>query len=299
MSAFDAFSGVDEAQLTAAVGAAASDLRAAGLLPRRSEDVLRFAVRDRLRDAGVSDVGHERSSITGGWSPIPGKLDLYTPARPPHLWAAEVKVWDIDQQLWDAIKLAAGIAHGDLRVGYLIAAAPPTAFAQYEGAALFRPGSHRHVVRDLLATNARAWQHLLDGGAGRPTGVPASLTTSMLLDEWCWFGHRVRLVRVEVEIGEDAPTVRFEGGWPEDLDGEAAVIAARASARPTTDDALGLAVPRWSDAWWTEQLRRGVRREQFEALYGLLLTRKWDDTQIRTRVRAPHGCAPPWWPDGP
>jgi hypothetical protein len=79
----------DEPHLTDAVRAAAGDLRASGPLPRSSEDVLRFAVRDRLRDAGVSDIAHENSSITGGWSPIPGKLDLYTPARRPHRWAAE------------------------------------------------------------------------------------------------------------------------------------------------------------------------------------------------------------------
>jgi hypothetical protein len=156
----------DEPHLTDAVRAAAGDLRASGPLPRSSEDVLRFAVRDRLRDAGVSDIAHENSSITGGWSPIPGKLDLYTPARRPHRWAAEAKVWDVDQQIWDAIKLAAGIAHGDVLVGYLIAAAPPTAFAQYDGAELYAPGSHEHMVRDLLATNPRAWQKLLNGGSG-------------------------------------------------------------------------------------------------------------------------------------
>lgn len=288
----------DEPHLTDAVRAAAGDLRASGPLPRSSEDVLRFAVRDRLRNAGVSDIAHENSSITGGWSPIPGKLDLYTPARRPHRWAAEAKVWDVDQQIWDAIKLAAGIAHGDVLVGYLIAAAPPTAFAQYDGAELYAPGSHEHMVRDLFATNPRAWQKLLNGGSGRPVEVPATLHTTLLLDERCWFGHRARLVRVEVETGRSVPTVRFAAGWPEDLDGQEAVTAAKARARRPTDDALGLAVPRWSDTWWTGQLRNGVSREQFEALYGLLLTRGWDDTQIQARVRAPAGCAPPWWTDG-
>jgi hypothetical protein len=285
----------EEAQLTEAVRAAAGDLRASGPLPRRSEDVLRFAVRDRLLDAGLSDIAQERSSITGGWTPIPGRLDLYTPARRSHRWAAEFKVWDVDQQIWDALKLATGIAHGDLRIGYLLAAAPPTAFAQYDGAELFAAGRHQQLVRDLLDRNAGAWQKLLNGGSARPIQVPLTLYTSLLLDEWCWFGHRARLVRVEIETGRSVPTVRFKAGWPEDLDEQAALTAATARARRPTDDALGLAVPRWSDTWWASQLRHGVSRDQFEALYGLLLTRNWSDAEIRARVQAPVGFAPPWW----
>lgn len=180
-------------------------------------------------------------------------------------------------------------------VGYLIAAAPPTAFAQHDGAELYAPGNHEHVVRDLPTRNACAWQKLLNGGSGRPIEIPATFHTTLLLDVWCWFGHRARLVRVEVETGRSVPAVQFEAGWPENLDGQAAVTAAKARPPRPTDDALGLAVPRWSDTWWTGQLRNGVSREQFEALYGLLLTRNWNDTQIQARVRAPADCAPPWW----
>src|SRR4051794_21947496 len=93
----------DEALLITAVERAARLLRASGPLPPRSEDVLRFAVRDELRGLGMADVVHEAASITGGWDPLPGRLDLHAPVGCPLRWAAEVKVWDIDQQLWDAL----------------------------------------------------------------------------------------------------------------------------------------------------------------------------------------------------
>jgi hypothetical protein len=288
-------SGPDEQHLIDAVRAAAGVLRAAGPLPPASENVLRFAVRDQLRAVGLGDVGHEQSKITGGWSPVPGNLDLYTPKVRPHRWALEAKVWDVDQQIWDAIKLAAGIAHGDLRVGYLLAAAPPTAFAHYDGAELYAPGTHAHSVWTLLDANPRAWQHLLDGGAGRPTEVPTDFSATLLVDEWCWFGHRVRLVRIECVADKAAPTLRFEDGWPVGMNGRAAVAAAKARPRRRGDDALGLLVGRWTDAWWEQQRHDGVSRDQFEALYGLLLLRRWTDADIRLRVPAPPGCAPAWW----
>ena len=287
--------GQDEQRLTAAVKAAADRLRASGPLPPRSEDVLRFAVRDELATE-VRDVAHEAASISGGWSPLPGRLDLHAPTGRPLRWAAEVKVWDIGQQIWDALKLAAGIAAGDLRIGYLIAAACPTAFAADDGRELFAAGTHEHAVRELIRKNANAWQHDLDGGTGRPARMSARFRTTLLFDGWCWFGHRVRLARIG--LAGDPEELPFQAGWPDGLDGPAAVKAAKAKAAHGRGDpdALGLAVPRrWTDAWWEDTRRRGVTAEQFEALYGLLLTRHWTDAEIRARIRAPDGAAPPWW----
>ena len=71
-------------------------------------------------------------------------------------------MWDIGQQIWDALKLTAGIAAGDLTVDYLIAAACPTAFTTSDGRELYGTGSGEHTVAELLRVNARAWQHDLD-----------------------------------------------------------------------------------------------------------------------------------------
>ena len=182
----------DEQHLIDAVRAAAGVLRAAGPLPPASENALRFAVRDQLLAVGLGDVGHERSKITGGLFRFPATSTSTRQRCARIAPALEAKVWDVDQQIWDAIKLAAGIAHGDLRVGYLLAAAPPTAFAHYDGAELYAPGTHAHAVWTLLDANPRAWQHLLDGGAGARPQVPTDFSATLLVDEWCWFGHRVR-----------------------------------------------------------------------------------------------------------
>jgi hypothetical protein len=285
---------IDEALLITAVERAAIALRASGPLPPRSEDVLRFAVRDQLRGLGIADVAHEAASITGGWDPLPGRLDLHAPVRRPLRWGVEAKVWDIDQQLWDALKLAAGIAHRDLRVGYLLAAACPTAFAQYGGSELFAADSREHHVSALIRQNPREWQRLLNGGVGRPTATPLTFRTTLLCDRRCWFGHRVRLVRIEAL--DEADPLAFRDGWPEHVNGPILVAAAKSAPRPRADDALSLRVPRpWSDSWWTKALRDGATGDQFEAVYGLLLTRGWADADIRARVQTPEAAAPPWW----
>ena len=282
-----------DAELTTAVTRAAEALRASGALPPRSEDVLRFAIRDQLRASGVRDVETERSGITAGWSPLPRGLDLFVGSR-PHRWAAEVKVWDVSHQIWDALKLAAGIAAGDVKVGYLIAAASPSAFATQGGKELFAnvtPGVCD--VRDLIAANPREWQVLLNGGRARPVVLPANIRVHTPVDEWCWFGHRVRVARIDVL--EPGRTLRLADGWPDGLRPALADKAAK-HRRCATTDAMGLAVPaRWTDAWWSEHLHRGATPDQFEALYGLLLTRGWCDAEIRSRVNAPAGGTPPWW----
>lgn len=236
--------------------------------------------------AGVHDAG--------GWSPLPSGLDLHAPVGRPMRWAAEVKVWDIDQQLWDALKLAAGLAHGDLRIGFLLAAACPTAFAHTGGRELFAAAASDHTVKGLLQLNAREWRHLLANGTGRPTAVPARITTRLLADCWCWFGHRVRLVRIAIDA--HVGSLAFGDGWPVGVDGDAAVRAASGLKARSERDVLGLSVPaHWTEAWWQAALAAGATAEQFEALHGLLLTRGWTDTDIQARVQAPDDAAPAWW----
>jgi hypothetical protein len=241
----------------------------------------------------VRDVDTEKSGITDGWLPLPRGLDMFAGAR-PHRWAAEVKVWDISQQIWDALKLAAGIVARDLNVGYLIAAACPSAFATQGGKELFSSLTSRGCdVRRLVETNAHEWQDDLNGGSARPVLLPANIHIQTLIDEPCWFGHRVCLVRIDVP--EPAEKLRFVNGWPVGFKPDGCDIAIKRPRAPTTD-AIGIAVPaRWSDAWWAEQLRRGVTPDQFEALYGLLLTRGWSDPEIRSRVQPPTAGAPAWW----
>ena len=280
-------------EVSAAVMRAAQALRASGPLPGQAEDVLRFAIRDELRRSGLRDVDTEKSGITDGWSPLPRGLDLFT-GRRPHRWAAEVKVWDISQQIWDALKLAAGIVAHDLSVGYLVAAATPSAFATQGGKELFSSVTpHDCDVRRLIEMNAREWQDDLNGGSARPAILPGRIRVQTLVGARCWFGHVVRVARIDVP--DPSGTLRCINGWPEGFTPTATAMAPKRSSGATTD-AMGLAVPaRWGDAWWADQRVRGVTPHQFEALYGLLLTRGWSDAEIRSRVPPPPGPVPAWW----
>lgn len=205
--------GLVNAEVGAAVTCAAEALRAGGPLPPRSEDVLRCAIRDQLRSSGVRDVDTEKSGITDGWLPLPRGLDMFAGAR-PHRWAAEVKVWDISQQIWDALKLAAGIVARDLNVGYLIAAACPSAFATQGGKELFSSLTSRGCdVRRLVETNAHEWQDDLNGGSARPVLLPANIHIQTLIDEPCWFGHRVCLVRIDVPEPAEKCALSTVGPW--------------------------------------------------------------------------------------
>lgn len=280
-----------DGELADAARRAAQALRVQGPLPRRSEDVLRVAVRDQLHAAGVHDVELERSNIRHGWSPLPRGLDLFAGPR-PHRWAAEAKVWDISHQIWDALKLVAGIAGDDLHTGYLLAVASPSAFSAQDGRELFTATAPREIAtRQLIESNARAWQELLNGGSARPVVLPAAFTVQTIVDAPCWYGHRLRLVAILNLQGEGA--VRFNAGWPGGVDPG---LASTRTHRRTVTDAAGLAVPaHWSDDWWLQQRRRGVIPEQFEALYGLLLTRGWTDSEMRERLKPAPGTGPPWW----
>jgi hypothetical protein len=100
---------------------------------------------------------------------------------------------------------------------------------------------------------------------------------------------------VRIDVDAHVGSLEFRDGWPAGVDGEAAVRAGGLTAR-SERDALGLSVPaRWTEAWWQQALAAGATAEQFEALYGLLLTRGWTDTDIQARVQAPDDAAPAWW----
>ena len=106
-------------------------------------------------------------------------------------------------------------------------------------------------------------------------------------------GHVVRLARIDVP--DPTETLRCINGWPEGFTPTATAMAPKRSSGAVTD-AMGLAVPaRWRDAWWAGQRERGITPDQFEAVYGLLLTRGWSDAEIRSRVPPPPEAAPAWW----
>jgi hypothetical protein len=82
----------------------------------RAEAELEEAVRLGLTEAGApaDRVGARRRYIDGGWSPLPGALDLYmTHADSDLSWVAELKYAKVDETLWDLIKISCAF---DLRL---------------------------------------------------------------------------------------------------------------------------------------------------------------------------------------
>jgi hypothetical protein len=123
----------------------------------RAEAELEEAVRLGLTEAGApaDRVGARRRYIDGGWSPLPGALDLYmTHADSDLSWVAELKYAKVDETLWDLIKISCAF---DLRQSvalegaYLIVAAGKAAWtARGDCSELFsrrgrtrRPRPHR------------------------------------------------------------------------------------------------------------------------------------------------------------
>lgn len=190
------------------------------------QDALANAIRVKADDAGrvgmpLPDVHTGRSKLGEGWDPLPGAIDVHVQDSRHgclHL-VAELKVDAIEQQLWDALKLATALLTTGPRIyrGYLIAAATPTRFGEGQLNELFDgPVGHwcRHDATELLKRNASAWRHELKHGRGRPQWIPRAIFVN-LLDTWKlehWPGDQLRLVAIE--ICDPHRVEMIDGCWP-------------------------------------------------------------------------------------
>jgi hypothetical protein len=205
-------------------------------------------------------------------------------------------VWEIGQQIWDAIKMASALQCGDSDGTYLVAIAPLIAFDRWAGCELYETEPVEHGVAALIERNAVQWRRDLLGGPGRPRRVPATFFTRLVAGASAWYGQEARLIHLS--LPEQTGDQLFEeDGWPIGLDVAAALDADAASRKQRSAfDANGLEIPvRISAGWWAEQGPEPVTREQYEALYGLLLTRNYDDAKIRHNFPPPPGRGPSWW----
>lgn len=293
----------EELALCEAVREAAKCLRCRGEIPTlkthecTAESELCDAVRDAVKKKSwwkdVECRGHEVPGITGGWSPLPKGLDLAAGSEKPYRWALEAKPWEVGEQIWDAIKLASGLACGDFERGYLLCAACPGAFDDLAGHELFECSRVRTSA--LVKRNAKEWKCLLEGGKGRPINPPAAFTTRALISPrstWAWYGHEVRLMRID--LPDRVQRRWFNDGWPNGVDREKALKDPhRKRSSITGVDGLNLN-QRWTKKWWADHSEK-ITATQYEALYGLLLTRHWSDEEIRKRCPPPGPECGPWW----
>jgi hypothetical protein len=120
--------------------------------------------------------------LTGTCTGRLGRLDLAVTDRLGTLTAAaELKIENIDQTLWDAYKLTA-IA-GYRIPSYLAVVAPVESWNHSQCGELFQEGVVEHSTEDLFDRNARAWRDLEQGGGARPVLLPKRIQTRLIAAE--------------------------------------------------------------------------------------------------------------------
>jgi hypothetical protein len=161
-----------------------------------------------------------------GWEPQPGGTDLLLGllGDPRPTIAAELKIFKVEETLWDLFKVAAIVERDpEILRGYLVVAAPPKRWRDAEAAELFavrEPVARNWDSRALFERWRQSWAYLLAGGRARPRDLPGRVRTTFL------GAHQVRafpdheLRCIAVEPLPKAPRLRFgDNGWPSPPEG--------------------------------------------------------------------------------
>jgi hypothetical protein len=177
-----------EKRLAAAVGAAVA----------REFAPLRVTLNKKLADVTLDE-----------WDPQPGSFDvalLREDGLP--LAVAELKLDDVDQTLWDILKVASALRLGSVEAAYVVAAAPEPVWAStMEVVEVFRQAEEEEwSTRFLLEEYRKAWESLLRGGRGRPTTPPLKVEPNELLDDELTPAHLPASDSDELAIHEFALT---------------------------------------------------------------------------------------------
>lgn len=261
-------------------------------------ECVRDAMKKKSRWKDVECRGGEKLDWMVDWDPPPQGLDIAGGPEGEYRWALEAKVWHVNEQIWDAIKLASGLACHRFKRAYLLCAACPGAFEELPGKELFEYSQDpiRHGVRRLVEDNAKAWEGMVGKPKvrARPLKPPAAFTTRALIEPmsvWAWYGHEVRLMRIE--LPDRVKKRWFKDGWPNGVDRKEAPKKDEHGSHITSAD--GLCVPKQigGESWWIKN-RENITARQYEALYGLLLTRRWTDEKFRESFPPPE-YGPRWW----
>ena len=190
---------------------------------------------ERLLEEAVIDAwefwstgGFAKPRVTlrvAGWEPEPGGTDLVLGmlGDPRPTVIGELKVLDVDQTLWDLMKVVSILEHETTLIrGYLIVATTPKRWRGAEAADLYAPpdpgapeGVRTWKTRQLFKVWGWSWEYLLKGGRGRPRLLPYGVRTQFI------GSHRVpafpayELRCIAVEPLTEGPPVAFdEDGWP-------------------------------------------------------------------------------------
>lgn len=161
--------------------------------------------------------GQNRIEVPG-WDRKLGGFDLRVALGEREL-LIETKVDDVEDTLWDLLKLAAGLGLAEVAAGYLVVAAKKQRWSSQDDCVeLFhRNGTRRWKTSEIVRRWSRAWGRLVGphGGAARPLVLPELLETRFIARKTitAFPTYEIRCIGVG-RVGSE--TVSFVNGWPAD-----------------------------------------------------------------------------------
>jgi hypothetical protein len=182
--------------------------------------VLADAIMSGMIHLGVDRqrVGTVKRYIEHDWDPKPAGLDLYVTGEAGNdlLLAAELKLEEIPQSMWDLYKLIAARKLPGHPVGFLVMGAHDSAWLTRPCRELFPTTSGPPVVIDTvqLFRSNRA-QYAADlGYSGRMLSVPTSIRTTSVLAGSRALHYPHLEFRVALVQPEDPTPIPCTDGWP-------------------------------------------------------------------------------------
>lgn len=199
----------------AAVGAA-PEPQDKSFLERRLEDALVRELAAEFPDGTVV----ARKKLPGvtlpDWEPSPGSIDVAVVDGDQLAIAAELKLDDVDQTLWDIYKMASASRIESVSGAYVVAAAPEKTWSRrLDCVELFHPENAEKWFSEFLFDEYRkAWARLLKGGTARPTRVPTQIRFRWITAApvRSYPGYELRALRVD--DGPEGRWLEFKDGWP-------------------------------------------------------------------------------------
>lgn len=186
-------------------------------------DHVALAFRDALATLGVSDnrIHLETHRLTTEeWNPAPYAIDLtLTRHDSDELWlAAELKVEEVDQCLWDLFKLTAAYRLPRVYAGYLVALATMRKWKPGgQCVELFSPKIRVPVDHNsfgLFQRNRKAWERLKKGGGARLIRAPQEVQTETLATPKLANYPKLEMRVVAVRVADWAPMEFGDNGDP-------------------------------------------------------------------------------------
>ncbi len=184
-------------------------------------DELGPALRASLVRGGVAAqrVALEASVAITTWNRPTSEIDLvvYKPNGPVE-FAAELKVWDVGHQLFDAAKACCLLAAGMPSTFLICVVQRSSDFGRLPGGELFPPAAglvREHDFVELIKRHRAEWQRHVGHGGPEPTSIPTKLSTrsvSVDMEIDAYPGHSLRAVEVAVT---DPALIPLTNGWPE------------------------------------------------------------------------------------